>query len=314
MDAPSIVDERRASTARAAAEDVVNAMSVDVEDYFHVSVFDGIVPRQLWSGMESRVVPNTMRLLDMFDEFKVRSTFFVLGWVAERHPDLVRCIAGRGHEIASHGYAHRLIYDQTQDSFREDVRRAKRLLEDSAGHRVVGYRAPSYSITPRSLWAVDVLIEEGYEYDASIFPIRHDRYGISVSGRHAYVIPRRAGVLVEVPGSTTRIASMNLPIAGGGYFRILPYWWTRWGIRRVNQLEGRAVVFYLHPWEIDPGQPRLKTGLVGRFRHYRNLQHTELRLRQLLADFRFETVERVVATVNRAAVQPKEEFALPYSW
>jgi polysaccharide deacetylase family protein (PEP-CTERM system associated) len=311
--APSIRDER-ASTLPRTGEEVVNAMSVDVEDYFHVSVFDGIVPRHLWDGMESRVVPNTMRLLDTFDEFKVRSTFFVLGWVAERHPELVRRIAAGGHEIASHGYAHRLIYDQTQESFREDVRRAKRVLEDSAGNRVVGYRAPSYSITPRSLWAVDVLIEEGYEYDASIFPIRHDRYGISVSGRHAYVIPRRAGVLVEVPGSTTRIASMNLPIAGGGYFRILPYWWTRWGIRRVNQLEGRAVVFYLHPWEIDPGQPRLKTGLVGRFRHYRNLQHTELRLRQLLADFRFETVERVVATVNRAAVQPKEEFALPYSW
>jgi polysaccharide deacetylase family protein (PEP-CTERM system associated) len=312
--APSIVDERRESTIpRAAAEEVVNAMSVDVEDYFHVSVFDGIVPRHLWNGMESRVVPNTMRLLDMFDEFKVRSTFFVLGWVAERHPDLLRRIADKGHEIASHGYAHRLIYDQTQESFREDVRRAKRVLEDSAGQRVVGYRAPSYSITPRSLWAVDVLIEEGYEYDASIFPIRHDRYGISVSARHAYAIPRRAGVLVEVPGSTTRIVSMNLPIAGGGYFRILPYWWTRWGIRRVNHLEGRAVVFYLHPWEIDPRQPRLKTGLVGRFRHYRNLEHTELRLRQLLADFRFETVERVVATVNRSA-QPKEEYVLPYAW
>ena len=257
-------------------------MSVDVEDYFHVSVFDGIVPRHLWNGMESRVVPNTMRLLDMFDEFKVRSTFFVLGWVAERHPDLLRRIADKGHEIASHGYAHRLIYDQTQESFREDVRRAKRVLEDSAGQRVVGYRAPSYSITPRSLWAVDVLIEEGYEYDASIFPIRHDRYGISVSARHAYAIPRRAGVLVEVPGSTTRIASMNLPIAGGGYFRILPYWWTRWGIRRVNHLEGRAVVFYLHPWEIDPGQPRLKTGLLGRFRHYRNLEHTVAILENLL--------------------------------
>jgi len=290
-------------------------MSIDVEDYFHVSVFDGIVPRHLWERMESRVVANTTRLLDIFEEFGVRSTFFVLGWVAERYPELVRTIANRGHEVASHGYAHRLIYDQTPAAFRSDVRRAKQLLEDASGRQVLGYRAPSYSITPRSLWALDVLLEQGYEYDASIFPIRHDRYGIPVSARHPYAIPRSRGALIEVPGSTTRLGPLNLPIAGGGYFRILPYWWTRWGIERVNRQEGRPAVFYLHPWEIDPEQPRLRAGRLGEFRHYRNLRRTELRLRQLLTDFRFETVGAIAANTRVAVPQAEPVgFPLPYSW
>lgn len=296
-------------------EPVVNAMSVDVEDYFHVSVFDGVIPRTQWSRMESRVVANTMRMLDLFDEHRVRSTFFVLGWVGERHPDLVRTIAQRGHEVASHGYAHRLIYDQTHSAFRDDVRRAKLLLEDACGRPVAGYRAPSYSITPRSLWALDILIEEGYEYDSSIFPIRHDRYGIPVSERRPYLIQRRAGTLVEVPGSTTQLAALNLPVAGGGYFRILPYRWTRWGISRVNRREGRAAVFYLHPWEIDPEQPRLSAGWLGRFRHYRNLDQTEARLRQLLRDFRFDTVATVVAHARRSlAGETNAAFSLPYAF
>lgn len=294
---------------------IVNAMSIDVEDYFHVSVFDGIVPRSAWAQMESRVVGNTTRLLDIFDEFATRSTFFVLGWVAERHPELVRAIASRGHEIASHGYAHRLVYDQTPSAFRADVRRAKRLLEDASGHRVLGYRAPSYSITPRSLWALDVLLEEGYEYDSSIFPIRHDRYGIPVSGRRPYAIERSAGTLIEVPGSTTRLGPLNLPVAGGGYFRILPYWWTRSGIERVNRLESRPVVFYLHPWEIDPDQPKLHAGSLGRFRHYRNLHQTESRLRQLLTDFRFDTVKAVVSQTRSSVPHPDSmAYPLPYSW
>ncbi|MEO6212647.1 MAG: XrtA system polysaccharide deacetylase [Vicinamibacterales bacterium] len=294
---------------------IVNAMSIDVEDYFHVSVFDGIVPRSAWAQMESRVVGNTTRLLDIFDEFETRSTFFVLGWVAERHPELVRAIASRGHEIASHGYAHRLVYDQTPSAFRADVRRAKQLLEDSSGHRVLGYRAPSYSITPRSLWALDVLLEEGYEYDSSIFPIRHDRYGIPVSERRPYAIERSAGTLIEVPGSTTRLGPLNLPVAGGGYFRILPYWWTRSGIERVNRLESRPVVFYLHPWEIDPDQPKLHAGSLGRFRHYRNLHQTESRLRQLLTDFRFDTVKAVVSQTRSSVPHPDSmAYPLPYSW
>jgi polysaccharide deacetylase family protein (PEP-CTERM system associated) len=298
-----------------AADRVVNAMSIDVEDYFQVSVFDGIVPRVEWDRMESRVVANTTRILDIFDEFHVRSTFFILGWIAERHPDLVKAIARRGHEVASHGYAHRLVYDQTQAAFRDDVRRAKALLEDASGRRVLGYRAPSYSITPRSLWALDVLLEEGYEYDSSIFPIRHDRYGIPVSARRPYTIERKVGRLIEVPGSTTRLGPLNLPVAGGGYFRILPYWWTHWGIDRVNRLEHRPAIFYLHPWELDAEQPRLRAGRIGMFRHYRNIDKTESRLRQLLTDFRFDAMEVVVAQVRSAMPDNKGmAFPLPYSW
>jgi len=292
---------------------IVNVMSVDVEDYFHVSVFDGIVPRSQWDRMESRVCANTDRLLDIFDESAVRGTFFVLGWVGERHPDLVKRIADRGHEIASHGYAHRLVYDQTPTTFRDDVRRAKQLLEDATGRPVGGYRAPSYSITPRSLWALDVLIEEGYRYDASIFPIRHDRYGIPVSARHLYAIERPAGTVMEAPGSTVRVGPINLPVAGGGYFRILPYGWTRWGISRLNRLERRPAIFYLHPWEIDPDQPRLSAGWLGRFRHYRNLAETEGRLRTLLRDFRFSTLHSLIH--ERSVHAPEHAaFALPYFW
>jgi polysaccharide deacetylase family protein (PEP-CTERM system associated) len=302
------------ASAAESNDEIVNVMSVDVEDYFHVSVFDGRVPRSEWDRMESRVAANTDRLLDIFDEFAVRSTFFVLGWVAERHPDLVRRIAERGHEIASHGYAHRLVYDQTPSTFREDVRRAKRLLEDATGRPVGGYRAPSYSITPRSLWALDVLIEEGYRYDASIFPIRHDRYGIPVSARHLYPIERPAGTVMEVPGSTVRLGPLNLPVAGGGYFRILPYGWTHWGIARLNRLEREPAVFYLHPWEIDPDQPRLSAGWLGRFRHYRNLSETEHRLRSLLRDFRFGPVRNFLRERQVPASDAVVPFALPYLW
>ncbi len=292
---------------------MVHAMSVDVEDYFHVSVFDGLVPRTSWPAMESRVAANTHRLLDLFDEFATRGTFFVLGWVAERQQDLVREIARRGHEVASHGYAHRLIYDQARSGFRQDVRRAKRVLEDACGTEVAGYRAPSYSSTPKSLWALDVLIEEGYAYDSSIFPIRHDRYGIPLSARDPYTIERGGGSLTEVPAATLRYLGVNLPVSGGGYFRILPYAWTRWGITRVTLAERRPIVFYLHPWEIDPDQPRLATGRLGRFRHYRNLAKTEDRLRRLMNDFRFDTV---AALVSRARAVPPRSLTtcLPYVW
>ena len=296
----------------APAPRVVNAMSIDVEDYFHVSVFDGIVPRSTWGDMESRVCRNTERLLDIFDEHGVLSTFFILGWVAERHPHLVRAIADRGHEVASHGYAHRLVYDQTPDAFREDVRRAKHVIEDVSGCVAGGYRAPSYSVTPRSLWALDVLIEEGHSYDASIFPIRHDRYGIPVSPREPFLVQRKDGALMEVPGSTVRVGPLNLPVGGGGYFRILPYTWTRWGIGRLNE-DARAAVFYLHPWEIDPDQPRLPAGWLGRFRHYRNLRLTEARLRSLLTDFRFAPVGALLRTRAHGATDPLM-LALPYVW
>ena len=297
-----------------AARSVTNAMTIDVEDYFHVSVFDGVVPRHLWEGFESRVCANTERLLELFESYEVKATFFVLAWVAERFPQLVRTIAAAGHEVASHGYGHRLVYDQTPKAFREDVRRAKDILESAGGLPVLGYRAPSYSITPRSLWALDILIEEGYRYDSSIFPIRHDRYGIPVSPRHAYTLERPTGALIEAPASTTRLGPFNLPIAGGGYFRILPYAWTRWGINRVNQLEGCPAIFYLHPWEIDPHQPRLRAGLLSRFRHYRNLDTTETRLQQLLSDFRFGPMAAVLDRSTELALPGRAALALPYLW
>lgn len=277
---------------------VVNAMTVDVEDYFHVSALAAAAPRERWSTFESRVVQNTMRLLDLFDEQRVTTTCFVLGWVADQHPELVRAIADRGHEVASHGYWHQLVYDLSPAAFRDDVRRSRLLLQDLSGQPVEGYRAPSFSITRRSLWALDVLVDAGYSYDASIFPVRHDRYGIADAPRHAYQVRRPAGLITEVPPATIRLAGQNLPVAGGGYFRLLPYTWHRRGIRRINATEGRAAVFYLHPWEIDPAQPHLPAGLLSRVRHYTNLHRTEPRLRQLLTDAPFGTIRDMIASLG----------------
>lgn len=280
---------------------IINAMSVDVEDYFQVSAFDGVVARAGWDSFDSRVVRNTNRLLELFDQAGVRATFFTLGWVAERFPALVRQIASTGHEVASHGYHHQLLYMLTPQQFREDIRSAKAALEDAIGSRVLGFRAPSYSIIASSLWAFDILIEEGYVYDTSVFPIHHDRYGIPDASRHAHRIERSAGALIEMPASTVRIAGMNFPIAGGGYFRLLPYGWTRWGIRRVNRLERQPVIFYLHPWEVDPDQPRFDVGPTTRLRHYTGLGHTARRLMRLLGDFRFDSVAAVLNLTPGAA-------------
>lgn len=298
----------------AASDRIVNAMTVDVEDYFHVSAFDGILPRGQWDGLESRVVRNTERLLELFGESRVTATFFVLGWVAERFPSLVRAIADQGHEVASHGYAHRLVYDLTPAMFRADIRRSKDVLESAVGLRVRGYRAPSYSITPRSLWALDILIDEGFTYDASIFPIHHDRYGIPLSPRHAYVLQRARGAIVESPASTVRWAGFNFPVAGGGYFRILPYEWTRWGIARINNTEKRPAIFYLHPWELDPEQPRLPGPLVSRLRHYYNLGQTETRLRRLLGDFSFGSMDVALVEFARERSAVPCPAPLPYLW
>jgi polysaccharide deacetylase family protein (PEP-CTERM system associated) len=275
---------------------IVNAMTVDVEDYFHVSAFDGIVSRARWDAFDSRVSRNTDRLLELFDRANVRGTFFVLGWVAERFPAIVRRIAEAGHEVASHGYNHQLLYMLTPAQFREDVRAARAAIESAAGVRVVGFRAPSYSVIESSLWALDILIEEGFVYDSSIFPIHHDRYGIPDSPRHPYALRRQGGVLLEVPGSTVRLGRVNLPIAGGGYFRQFPYAWTKWGIDRVNRLERQPVTFYTHPWELDPDQPRLQVGAATRVRHYRGLGRTAHRLERLVRDFRFDSV---MSTLNR---------------
>ena len=279
----------------AAAGVIVNAMTVDVEDYFHVSAFDNVVARADWGSFESRVTPNTDRLLELFASANVRSTFFVLGWVAERFPALVRRIVEQGHEVASHGYHHQLLYMLTPKQFREDVRTAKSAIENAAGRQVVGYRAPSYSMIQSSMWAIDVLIEEGHLYDSSIFPIHHDRYGIPDSPRHSYRLHRLSGSLLEVPGSTVRVGKVNLPIAGGGYFRLLPYAWTKWGIDRVNRLEREPVAFYTHPWELDPNQPRMPVGRATRLRHYGGLERTSPRLTRLLQDFRFDSIGSVLS-------------------
>jgi polysaccharide deacetylase family protein (PEP-CTERM system associated) len=286
---------------------IVNAMSVDVEDYFQVSAFDGVVPRDSWASRESRVVANTERLLALFDDAGVRATFFVLGWVAERHPALVRRIVALGHELACHGYLHQLVYDLSPEAFRDDVRRAKALLESTSGVPVLGYRAPSYSIVQRSLWALDILIEEGFVYDSSIFPIHHDRYGIPDAPRHAHVRSSDAGSILEAPGSTVRCGGVNIPVGGGGYFRLLPYSVTRWGFSRINEVERRPAIFYLHPWEVDPDQPRIDVGAISRLRHYRNLHKTASRLRILMNEFAFSTMADVlgIRTSDAAAEEAR---------
>lgn len=284
------------------AAPIVNALSVDVEDYFQVSAFDRVVSRDTWANFDSRVAVNTHRLLDLFDETGVKATFFTLGWIAAHHPELVRDIAARGHEIGSHGYDHQLVYMLTPRQFREDVRAAKAALEDVSGQAVLGFRAPSFSIVSSSLWALDVLVEEGYLYDTSIFPIHHDRYGIPDAPRHIHTMTRESGTLIEMPASTVRVGSMNLPIAGGGYFRLLPYAFTRWGMRRVNIEERAPVMFYMHPWEVDPDQPRLAAGATTRWRHYGGLRRTAGRLRRLVKEFTFAPVASVLHAYQPAAL------------
>lgn len=302
------------ATATDTVTPIVNAMTIDVEDYFQVSAFEGCAPRYRWDEFECRVEANTDRVLGIFDETHIKGTFFVLGWIAERYPALVARIARQGHEVACHGYLHRLVYDTTRDAFREDVRKAKAVIEAAAGCRVEGYRAPSYSITPRSLWALDILIEEGYSYDASVYPIHHDRYGIPPSPRAPYVIRRAAGAIVEAPGSAVRIGTINMPVGGGGYFRLLPYAWTAWGLKRINGREQRGAIFYLHPWELDPGQPRLPAGLLTRVRHYTNLEHTEARLRRLIGEFRFGPLNRLLGSAMEHVPEARLATVLPYLW
>jgi polysaccharide deacetylase family protein (PEP-CTERM system associated) len=274
---------------------IMNAMSVDVEDYFHVAALSEVIARDDWESMNSRVDASTRRLLDVFDAAGTKATFFTLGWVAERHPELVREIHRRGHEVACHGYSHQLVYKQTPDEFRAETLRSKGILEDLVGEPVLGYRAASYSITAQSRWALDILVEAGFVYDSSIFPVRHDLYGMPGAQRFPHVLETEAGSsIVEFPPSTARVMGQNLPAAGGGYFRLYPYSLSRWLIRRVNDGESQPTVFYLHPWEVDPDQPRVDAGWKSRFRHYNNLDKCEGRLRQLLGEFRFGTVREVL--------------------
>jgi polysaccharide deacetylase family protein (PEP-CTERM system associated) len=272
-----------------------NALTIDVEDYYQVSAFESVVPFSDWERYESRVERNTYRLLDLLDTHGTAATFFVLSWIAERHPTLIRGLIARGHEVASHGYAHQRVYTQTPAQFREETHRSKRLLEDLTGQAVLGYRAASYSITAQSLWALDILREEGFVYDSSIFPIRHDRYGIPTAQRFCHLLNGASGMsLVEFPPSTVVVCGMHLPIAGGGYFRLFPYSVTRWGVRRLNRKEQHPAMIYLHPWEVDPDQPRLPSNFLTRWRHFVNIPRVEGRLRRLLRDFSCGTVVQVL--------------------
>lgn len=283
---------------------ITNYLTIDVEDYYHVSAFEKISPPSTWAGRESRVEANTDKVLALLDERSVKATFFILGWVAERHPQLVKQIAQQGHEIASHGYQHQRVALQDRETYKSDIRRSKAILEDQAGTEVIGYRAPSYSITRQTDWAFDELIEAGYRYDSSIFPLNHDFYGIpdwprfagyavkTETGWQASDQPGEAGESIrEIPITTLNLAGKNLPIAGGGYFRLLPYAITRWGLQQINRKEQKPFVFYLHPWEFDPEQPKMAgASTKSRFRHYLNLRKTEQRFEKLLTDFRFGTL------------------------
>ena len=268
-----------------------NIFSVDVEDYFHASALkDGVKAVGLHT-LEHRVCANTNRILGILDDTQVSGTFFVLGWVAERYPELVKEIQSAGHEIACHGYSHSVIYEQSPDEFRAETLKAKKLLEDITGEPVLGYRAASFSITNRSLWALDILKDAGFEYDSSIFPVHHDRYGIPDANPVPHELALEDGrSILEVPMTVARYVGFNMPISGGGYFRLYPYWLSKMAARGANS-EGRPWVFYVHPWEVDPGQPALDVKPLSRFRHYNNLHKTESRLRKMLADFEFTSMK-----------------------
>jgi len=309
----------------------INYLTIDVEDYFQVHAFAKIIRPADWDQYECRVEKNVHQILEILDtyrsiqnsKFKIqnyfRATFFILGWIAERYPHLVKEIHARGHEIASHGYGHKVIYQQSQEEFREDIRKSKQILEDLTGEAVIGYRAPTYSITDKTLWALQILQEEGYKYDSSIFPIKHDYYGMPHCPRFPFIwnldaptpsivnlFPEvdaidqpstfkiqnlKFKIIYEFPLSTLNLLGQRIPIAGGGYFRLFPYWFTRWALARVNNVEKQPFIFYLHPWEIDPDQPRFNhAGVLSKFRHYNNLDKTKHRFAHLLQDFSFTSI------------------------
>lgn len=284
------------SPSHSSARPLQNAFSVDVEDYFQVAALAPAISVESWPTREYRVEANTEVILKLCAEKKVHGTFFILGWVAEKSPQLVKRIAAAGHEIACHGYSHQLIYRQTPEVFREETFRSKRFLEDTIGQSVTGYRAASFSITRDSLWALDTLIDAGFEYDSSVYPIRHDRYGIpGASPELGRITAPSKRTLVEFPMSAAKFFGVQVPVSGGGYFRILPYWVTRMGLKQINEHAGRPFTFYLHPWEVDPKQPRVKgISAFSRFRHYTNLDKCESRLSRVLGDFSFGTMREVL--------------------
>ena len=277
-----------------------NALTIDVEDYFHVTAFEGVLERRQWDGMEARIERNCEKILQILDEYKVKATFFVLGWVAERYPVLIRTIFNEGHEIACHGFSHEMITRQSKDSFRQDIAAAKGVLEDITGSKVNGYRAPTFSINTSSLWALNVLCEQGFSFDSSIFPIRHDRYGIPDANRFPHIIELNgSGSIREFPLSTIQFLKWNIPIAGGAYLRFLPVQLIAWGINRINKAEHQPAVIYLHPWELDPEQPRIAVHGLSSVRHYFNLSSTENKLRYLIKRCNFTTVNKIALQLFR---------------
>ncbi|WP_229423315.1 XrtA system polysaccharide deacetylase [Massilia frigida] len=282
-----------AAMPRALGQPIRNAMTIDVEDYFQVSAFAPIIARESWPARECRVEANIERILAILADGGVHATFFTLGWIAERYPDMVRRIVAGGHELASHGYGHLRASDQTRAEFADDVGRSKALLEDIGAQAVLGYRAPSFSIGTANLWALDVLHDAGYRYSSSIYPIQHDHYGMPDAPRFAFY-PNGPDGLLEVPITTAMLGQRKLPAGGGGYFRLLPYSLSRWMMRRVNSDDGQPAIFYFHPWELDPGQPRPQgASLKTRFRHYVNLQRMEGRIKQLTRDFAWDRMDRI---------------------
>ena len=275
-----------------------NALTVDVEDYFQVYAFASHIARDTWDRLPCRIERNVDLILAMLDEHKVHATWFTLGWIAERYPGLVRRIVEQGHELASHGYAHQRATGQSREEFSQDITRAKSLLEDLGGVAVKGYRAPSFSIGRGNLWALECLSEAGYRYSSSVYPIRHDHYGMPEAPRFAFY-PAGGSGLLELPVTTVSLFNRNLPAGGGGYFRLLPYWVSRWCLQRVNTVDRQPCIFYFHPWEIDPGQPRQRgISLKTRFRHYVNLSSMERRIRALFTDFHWDRMDRVFPAAN----------------
>ena len=264
---------------------VVNGLSVDVEDWFQVGAFEDVIERNEWSLLADRVDRNVREILDLFDEVEAKATFFTLGWVAQRHGALLREVVARGHEVASHGWDHRRVFKMDRASFAEDIARARAAIEDASGARVIGYRAPSFSIDGRTPWAFMELAEQGYAYSSSVAPVQHDHYGWPDAPRFAFK-PLPWAPLVEIPVTTALFAGKRLAAGGGGFFRVLPYAFSRWAIRQVNRRERRPAVFYFHPWESDPGQPRVAGApLKSRLRHYTNLELMAPKLRQLIREF-----------------------------
>jgi polysaccharide deacetylase family protein (PEP-CTERM system associated) len=285
-----------------------HCLSFDVEEHFQVSAFESPMRRQHWDMYESRVERNTSKILDILVRHETKATFFILGWVGERFPQLVKQIASAGHEIASHGYQHEMITAQTPASFRDDVRKAKSILEQIISGPVCGYRAPSFSITEETTWAISILAEEGYLYDSSIFPIFHDRYGIPSASPYVHQLRTESGNLWEVPPSVARVMGLSVPVAGGGYFRLYPYFLLRMLLRRIAAGDV-PLVMYLHPWELDPDQPRMDGPLVSRIRHYQNLGRTEKRLHKLLNDFDFAPIRSAIAPLRRLCHQDQSTVA-----